>query len=69
MRHIGDAIEAAGASAIARFRHVHGVALVINLVRLMVVVWGGMHLSIQLKQPMSTSSQSARVDQAPPAAA
>ena len=46
MELIGGQIEADGASAIARFRKVHSVALLTNLVQLVVIVWGLIQMSL-----------------------
>ena len=46
MELIGGQIEADGASAIARFRKVHAVALLTNLLQLVVIVWGLIQMSL-----------------------
>ena len=43
---IGGRIEADGASAIARFRKVHAVALLTNLLQLVAIVWGLIRMSL-----------------------
>jgi hypothetical protein len=45
MAHLGEKIQAADASAIAAFRKVHSVALLVNLTQLVALVWGVTQLS------------------------
>lgn len=47
MQQLGTEIEANAEGAIERFRKVHGTALLVNLVQLVLVVWG----TIQLSRP------------------
>ena len=48
MARLGEKIEASEAAAIQNFRRVHSAALAINLVQLIVVVWGVLRLSQEL---------------------
>jgi hypothetical protein len=45
MQQLGSQIEANGDGAVRRFRRAHGAALLVNLVQLVVVVWGTIQLS------------------------
>lgn len=45
MQRLGSEIEAHAEGAIARFRRVHGTALLVNLGQLVLVVWGIIQLS------------------------
>lgn len=45
MEQLGARIEASDPEAIRRFRHVHGMALGINVAQLVVLVWGILQLS------------------------
>jgi hypothetical protein len=45
MQQLGTEIEANAEGAIQRFRRVHGAALLVNLVQLVLVVWGIVQLS------------------------
>jgi hypothetical protein len=45
MQQLGTRIEANEGDAIRRFRRVHGMALLINFVQLVVLVWGTLQLS------------------------
>jgi hypothetical protein len=40
MEHLGEQIQTREASAVEKFRHVHSTALVVNLMQLVVLVWG-----------------------------
>lgn len=48
MRQLGDKIETSPDSCIARFRQVHAAALSVNLIQLIVIVWGVLQLSRQI---------------------
>lgn len=48
MHRLGERIEASEPAAIASFRRVHAAALSVNLVQLVVVVWGIVQLSRQM---------------------
>lgn len=50
MARLGERIESSEESAIRYFRQVHATALSVNLVQLVVVVWGVLQLSRQLSQ-------------------
>jgi hypothetical protein len=50
MARLAERIEASEASAIRHFRRVHSVALAVNFLQLVVVVWGVLQLSRQLSQ-------------------
>ena len=50
MQQLGSQIEANDRGALQRFRRVHVVALLINLVQLAVLVWGPIQLSISMSK-------------------
>ena len=45
MQRIGQQIEAQQAGAVQRFRRVHGTALALNLLQLVLLVWATLQLS------------------------
>lgn len=45
MQQLGGQIEANADGAVGKFRRVHGAALLVNLVQLVVLIWGTIHLS------------------------
>lgn len=46
MQQLGGQIEASSSESVQRFRRMHGTALLVNLVQLVVLVWGTIQLSL-----------------------